>query len=92
MSFQSRMQLHVLVYQIVSFRILCGNYEDSVGVRSRLEAETRRRIRRLSELENKSEIEAARSLCDMYQTKVDQLPASHNAVTRAPRPTTLLNL
>lgn len=85
MTFQSRMQLHVLIYKIVSLRIPCGNHEDSTSVREKLESETRKRIRRLHEIEGKSEIEIARTLCDMYQERLDQLPQSARmGLTKAP--------
>jgi hypothetical protein len=73
MTLQSRMQLHVLVYKIVSLRIDCGNYEDCTTVRSKLEAETLNRIRRLKELENKSEVEVAQMLCDLYEEKLQSI-------------------
>lgn len=80
------MQLHMLVYKIVSLRIACGNYEDSASTRGRLEAETQNRIRRLKELENKSELEVAQTLCDLYQEKLDSMPASNAmGMTRPPR-------
>lgn len=74
MTLESRMQLHVLVYKIVSQRITCGNYEDSASIRGKLEAETQNRIRRLKELENKSELEVAETLCNMYQEKLQTRP------------------
>jgi U3 small nucleolar ribonucleoprotein component len=74
MTMQSRMQLHVLVYKIVSLRITCGNYEDSPGSRRNLEVETQNRIRRLSELENKSELEVAESLCESYEERLRTRP------------------
>jgi hypothetical protein len=73
MTLQSRMQLHVLVYRIVSLRIDCGNYEDCTTARSKLEAETLNRIRRLKELENKSEVEVAQMLCDLYEEKLQSI-------------------
>jgi len=80
------MQLHVLVYQIVSLRIPCGNYEDSWSMRCKLECETRKRIRRLRELENKSEVEVARRLCDMYQERANQFPAMYTmGLSKRPR-------
>jgi len=88
------MQLHVLVYKIVSLRIVCGNYEDSSSFRDKLEAETMNRIRRLRDLENKSELEVAQTLCDLYQEKFDQMPAGYAmGETRSPRPVrTILNV
>jgi hypothetical protein len=74
MTMQSRMQLHVLVYRIVSLRIASGNYEDSPGSRRKLETETENRIHRLSELENKSELEVAQTLCDLYEERVRTRP------------------
>jgi hypothetical protein len=69
MSIQLRMQLHMLVYKIVSLRVAYGNYEDSASIRNKLEAETQNRIRRLKELENKSELEVAQTMFDLYQEK-----------------------
>jgi hypothetical protein len=74
MTMQSRMQLHVLVYKIVSLRIASGNYEDSPSSRRRLEAETENRIRRLSELEHKSQLEVAQTLCDSYEERLRTRP------------------
>jgi uncharacterized membrane protein YqiK len=79
MDLQARMQLHVLVYKIVSQRILCGNYLDSEGVRNKLEVETQKRIRRLAELENRTELESALSLHDLYSGTL----ASRKAPKRA---------
>ncbi len=76
------MQLHVLVYQIVSLRITCGNYEDSASIRCKLEAETQNRILRLKELENKSEVEVAQTLCDLYQEKLRTRPQAAGVLTR----------
>jgi len=73
MNLESRMQLHVLIYKIVSLRIVCGSYEDSATVRTKLEAETRRRILKLRDIENTSELEAAQSLYDMYEEKIKTL-------------------
>lgn len=69
MTIQLRMQLHMLVYKIVSLRMAYGNYEDSTSIRIKLEAETHNRIRRLKELENKSELEVAQALLNLYQEK-----------------------
>jgi hypothetical protein len=73
MNLESRMQLHVLTYKIVSLRIICGNYEDSATVRTKLEAETRKRILKLRDIESTSELEAAESLYNMYEDKVKTL-------------------
>ena len=81
MDLQSRMQLHILVYKIVSQRIVCGNYLDSEGMRSKLEAQTQKRIRRLAELENKTEVESALSLYDLYAKK---LASRSGALNQAP--------
>ena len=87
MSLQLRMQLYALVYRIVSLRIAFGNYEDSVSIRGKLEVETQKRIRRLMELENKSELEAAHALWVLYQEKLGNMPASYAmGVTRPPGP------
>ena len=69
MTLQSRMQLHLLVYKIVSLRIVCGNYEDTASIRTKLEAETHNRILRLKDLESKSELEVAQTLLNLYQEK-----------------------
>jgi len=69
MTIQLRMQLHMLVYRIVSLRMAYGNYEDSTSIRSKLEAETQNRIRRLKEIESKSELEVAQTLLNLYQEK-----------------------
>jgi len=88
MTFQMRLQLYVVVYKIVSLRIACGNYEDSASIRAKLEAETQNRIRRHTELENKSELEVAQTLCDLYQEKLDiRLASDAIGVTRPPRST-----
>jgi hypothetical protein len=80
------MQLYVLVYKIVSLRIACGNHEDSASSRRKLEFETQNRIRRLKELENKSELEVAQTLCDLYQEKLNSRSASYEmGMTRPPR-------
>jgi hypothetical protein len=63
------MQLHMLVYKIVSLRMAYGNYEDSASIRSKLEAETQNRISRLKDIQNKSELEVAQTLFDFYQEK-----------------------
>ena len=86
MTLQSRMQLHTLVYRIVSMRIDFAKYEDSASSRGRLEAETHKRICKLKVLENKSELEVAQTLCDSYQEKLGSLPVSYAmAVARPPR-------
>jgi sensor domain CHASE-containing protein len=69
MTIQLRMQLHMLVYNIVSLRMAYGNYEDSTSIRTKLEAEIKTRIRRLQELEEKSELEVAQTLLELYQEK-----------------------
>jgi hypothetical protein len=69
MTIQLRMQLHMLVYKIVSLRMAYGNYEDSTSIRSKLEAEIQNRIRRLKEIEDKSELEVAQTLLDLYLEK-----------------------
>ena len=84
------MQLHLLVYKIVSLRIVCGNYEDTASIRTKLEAETHNRILRLKDLESKSELEVAQTLCDLYQEKVNSLPAGTMPVSRPVRPERIL--
>ena len=69
MTIQLRMQLHMLVYKIVALRMAYGNYEDSTSIRTKLEAEIKTRIRRIQELEDKSELEVAQTLLDLYQEK-----------------------
>ncbi len=70
MNLQSRMQLHVLVYKIVSLRMAYGHYLDSQDTRSKLEAETHKAIRRRAQLDLKTELESAQSLHDSYSEKV----------------------
>jgi len=84
MTLQLRMLLHTLVYRIVSLRIDFGNYEDSASIRGKLEIETQKRIRRLMELENISELDAALALWVLYQDKLGNIPASR--AIGAPRP------
>ncbi len=81
MILHTRMQLHLLVYKIVSFRIICGNYEDCPSFRGKLEMETQNRIRRLSELEHKSELEVAESMCESYEERLRTRP---NPLSRVP--------
>jgi hypothetical protein len=81
------MQLHTLVYRIVSLRITLGNYEDSASIRGKLEVETQKRIRRLMELGNISELEAAQALLVLYKEKLGNMPASYAmGMTRPPGP------
>jgi hypothetical protein len=70
MNFDSRLELHRLVFSIVSLRLVMGNYEDSATCRGKLEIETRARIARMAELDNKTELEAAQSLHDQYSENV----------------------
>jgi hypothetical protein len=70
MNWDSRLELHRLVFSIVSLRLVMGNYEDSATCRGKLEAETRTRIARVAELENKTEVEVAQSLHDLYSENV----------------------
>ena len=70
MNQESRLELHRLVFSIVSLRLVMGNYEDSASCRSKLEIETRTRVARLAELENKSELEVAQLLHDKYSESV----------------------
>ena len=86
MNVQSRMELHVLVYKLVSLRITCGNYEDSASSRSKLETETKNRIRRLSELEHKSELEVAQTLCESYEERLRTRPRAPQGVVNRPTP------
>ena len=69
MTIQLRMQLHMLVYKIVCLRMDYGNYEDSTSIRSKLEAEIQNRIRRLKNIESKSELEVAQTMLNLYQEK-----------------------
>lgn len=84
MNVESRMQLHVLVYKIVSLRITSSNYEDSPSSRGKLEAETRNRIRRLSELEHNSELEVAQNLCESYEERLRTRPRAPLGVVNRP--------
>jgi len=70
MNQDSRLELHRLVFSIVSLRLVMGNYEDSATCRGKLEIETRARVARLAELENRTELEAAQSLHDQYSESV----------------------
>ena len=83
MTIQLRMQLYVLVYKIVSLRMAYGNYEDSASIRSKLEAETQNSIRRLKEIENKSELEVAQTLFDLYQEKFQARSPLNSQLTRS---------
>ena len=98
MTIQLRMQLHMLVYRIVSLRMAYGNYEDSTSIRSKLEAETQNRIRRLKEIEGKSELEVAQALLNLYLEKfqarslASQLnPGPHGSETTLVEPSTADN-
>lgn len=73
MDLESRMKLHLLVYKIVSLRIVCGGYEDSATVRNKLEAEIRVRMGRVSDLERRTELDAAQRLFEMYEEKAKSL-------------------
>jgi hypothetical protein len=98
MTIQLRMQLHMLVYRIVSLRMAYGNYEDSTSIRSKLEAEIQNRIRRLKEIEDKSELEVAQTLLNLYQEKfqarslTSQLnPSPHGSEATLVEPSTTHN-
>ncbi len=66
MTQESRLELHLLLYKIVSLRMVCGDYEDTPSMRSKLELQTSSRIARLSQLNNTSELEEALSLYELY--------------------------
>ena len=83
MSSESKLQLDLLVYKIVSLRIICGNYENSATSRNALEAQTRTRIRRLTELENANEHEVGQKLYDSY---IEKLRSRSSITVRASRP------
>ena len=83
MTIQSRMQLHMLVYQIVCLRMAYGNYEDSTSIRSKLETEIHSRIRRLQDIESKSELEVAQTLLNLYEEKFQA--RSHQLTTEPHR-------
>ncbi len=86
MSLQLRMELHILIYKIVSLRVLCGNYEDSATVRGKLERQVQTRIRRVKELEHKSELAVAQALYELYEERHKDMPvASAVSVTRQMR-------
>lgn len=85
MDMESRMQLHTLIYKIVSLRIVCGRHEDSGTVRSKLESETRTRIRKLKDLECTSELEAAQKLYECYEERAQALVGAE-PVTKRPEP------
>ncbi len=87
MSSESKLQLDLLVYKIVSLRIICGNYANSASTRNILEVQTRARIRRLAELENTNEHEVGQDLYDSYMEKLKSRSASLSISVRAPRPT-----
>jgi hypothetical protein len=61
------MELHLLIYKIVSLRVICGGHEDSASVRNKLEAETQKRICKLKDLEHTTEQQAAQSLYELYE-------------------------
>jgi hypothetical protein len=73
MSLESRMQLHKLIYEIVSLRIICGSHEESATMRNKLEAETATSIRKMRDVKNCSEIEAAQGLLEQYQEHAKHL-------------------
>ena len=85
MDMETRMQLHTLIYKIVSLRIVCGRHEDSGTVRGKLEAETRTRIRKLKDLERTTELEAAQRLYDCYEEKAQSL-AGIEPLPKRPEP------
>ncbi len=72
----AKMQMDLLVYKIVSLRIIFGNYDNSATTRKILEVQTRTRIRRLTELENTNEHEEVKSRS-----------ASSSITVRAPKST-----
>ncbi len=84
MNQDSRLELHRLVFGIVSLRLVMGNYEDSATCRGKLELETRARVTRLAELENKTELEVAQALHDQYSESVRSM-ASRSIVRHPPR-------
>lgn len=73
MNLESRMQLHLLIYKIVSLRVICGSHEESATMRNKLEAETLTRIRKIKDLQNCSEVEAAQGLLEQYQEQAKNL-------------------
>jgi hypothetical protein len=73
MSLESRMQLHKLIYEIVSLRIVCGSHEESATMRNKLESETANSIRKMRDVKNCSEIEAAQGLLEQYQEHAKHL-------------------
>ena len=83
MTIQLRMQLHMLVYKIVCLRMDYGNYEDSTSIRSKLEAEIQNRIRRLKDIESKSELEVAQTLLNLYQEKFQARSPLNSQLTRS---------
>ena len=85
MDMESRMQLHTLIYKIVSLRIVCGRHEDCGSVRSKLEKETRTRIRKLKDLERTTELEAAQKLYECYEEKAQTLSGSET-FSKRPEP------
>jgi len=82
-----KMQMDLLVYKIVSLRIIFGNYDNSATTRKILEVQTRTRIRRLTELENTNEHEVGQRLYDSYMEKVKSRSASSSITVRAPKST-----
>jgi hypothetical protein len=81
----SRLELHRLVFSIVSLRLVMGNYEDSATCRGKLEMETRARVARLAELDNQSEVEAAQSLHDLYSENVRNSMLSRSLTKQSPK-------
>ena len=87
MNLESRMELHLLIYKIVSLRVICGSYDDSSSVRCKLEAETKKRISKLKDIERTTELQAAQSLYDMYEEKARSLAGVVSpSLTKRPEP------
>jgi len=73
MNLESRMQLHKLIYEIVSLRIVCGSHEESATMRNKLESETATSVRKIRDVKNCTEVEAAQGLLEQYQEQAKQL-------------------
>ena len=89
MNLESRMQLHKLIYEIVSLRIVCGSHDESATMRNKLEKETATSIRKIRDVKNCSELEAAQGLLEQYQEQARHLagltPGFFKPEPRAPR-------
>jgi hypothetical protein len=87
MNLESRMQLHKLIYEIVSLRMVCGSHEESATMRNKLEFETATSIRKIRDVKNCTEVEAAEGLLEQYQEQARHLASlTPGFLKPAPKP------